>query len=85
MALMVSNEAANLFLVLAGERFPMANEDQLRALAQGWELAARELHDLDGDLRRDLAATQQGFSGMSADAYDRYVASLTEGDALRDR
>ncbi|WP_425546337.1 WXG100 family type VII secretion target, partial [Agrococcus versicolor] len=82
MALMVSNEAANLFLVLAGERFPMANEDQLRSLAQGWQLAARELHALDGDLRRDLAGTQQGFSGASRDAYDQLVASLMDGDAL---
>ena len=31
-----------------------------------------------------IDATQRGFTGRSRDAYDQYIASLTEGDALRE-
>ncbi|WP_143822582.1 hypothetical protein, partial [Mycetocola reblochoni] len=82
MALMVSPQAATLFQVLTGERFPQANEDQLRALARGWTTAATEMRDIESELTRELRGAGRSFSGRAKRSFVGRASALTDGGTL---
>ena len=84
MALTMSPEASTLFQVLTGERFPQANEDQLRAMARAWMQAAVDLRDVQNDMRQEAMRARRTFAGKSAEAFINRANALA-GDGSMDK
>src|SRR6266550_242003 len=76
MAIMVPSERVRtLFLVLTGEQFPTANEDQLAETAKRWRTASEELKKQIGPgLLQLVVEIRRGFSGKAARRFADEIA-----------
>lgn len=80
MALMVGDELRSLSVFVTGDEFPDANEDLLRALAEGWDTAAARLeNELRPELRRAVVTIRSSFAGQAEQAFAAVMATLVAG------
>ncbi|MDU0294900.1 hypothetical protein, partial [Saccharothrix longispora] len=80
MAMMVPDEVRVLFRVLSGEEWPDANEDQLRALADAWDVAAGRLEaELSPQVRHAVVTIRGTFHGRAERAFAARMAPFVEG------
>jgi hypothetical protein len=67
MAIEVPEQVQGLFLVLTGERWPTANEDQLREVGEAWGTASKRLEsELAPYMLQVVRAIRTSFTGKSA-------------------
>src|SRR6266550_3047623 len=80
MSIQLPEWVRTMFLVLTGDGFPEANEDELRLLAAGWTAAGTDLKGLVGEVDAATYAAVDAVRGVAAAEFVKAMQSLTQSD-----